>query len=87
MSQSIARYETKMSGSFTNLIYHIVFSTRNRGDLISIELEDNLYQYIGGIIRGEKGKMIKIGGSANHLHILAKLSPTISFCLFRVSCG
>ena len=71
-----------MPGSFTNLIYHIVFSTKNRDDLISIRFEDDLYQYIGGIIRGEKGKMIKIGGTTNHLHILTKLSPTISLSDF-----
>ena len=37
-----------------------------------------LYPYIGGIIREEKGKLLKIGGTLNHVHILARFSASIS---------
>lgn len=37
-----------MAKSYTNLIYHIVFSTKDRRPLITNELKPRLYEYIGG---------------------------------------
>lgn len=67
-----------MGSSLTNLLYHIVFSTKMRHDLITSNLAQDLYPYIGGIIRDEKGVLLKIGGMPNHLHLLAKFHPSIS---------
>lgn len=67
-----------MASTLTNLVYHFVFSTKARNDLISPELAAELYPYIGGVIRGEKGRLLKIGGTANHVHILAMFSPSVS---------
>jgi len=39
-----------MSDSYTNLLYHIIFSTKNRRPLITSAIEPRLYDYIGGII-------------------------------------
>ena len=41
-----------MSDSYTNLLYHIVFSTKDRRTLITSEIEPRLYDYIGGTVRG-----------------------------------
>src|SRR5205814_436203 len=46
--------------------------------LITAAIEDELYDYIGGIIRGLKGTQLEIGGVADHIHILAKFKPTLS---------
>ena len=62
-----------MSQSFTNLIYHIVFSTKNRESLINDEVKPRLYEYIGGIIRNKGGIALEIGGMNDHIHVLAKL--------------
>jgi hypothetical protein len=40
-----------MAQSFTNLIYHIVFSTKDRQPLIADAHQSRLYEYIGGTIR------------------------------------
>jgi hypothetical protein len=40
-----------MAETFTNLIYHIVFSTKNRRPLITGAHQSRLYDYIGGAIR------------------------------------
>jgi len=61
-----------MASSLTHLIYHIVFSTKNRAELITTQLKPDLYSYIGGIIRGEGGYLISIGGQTEHIHILVK---------------
>ncbi len=62
--------------SFTNLAYHIIFSTKFRQPLIQIALQKRLYEYVGGIIRATNGLMIEIGGIEDHIHVLANLSPT-----------
>ena len=64
--------------TFTNLTYHVVFSTKYRRELIDDSFKEELYRYIGGIIRGEKGHLVEIGGVADHIHILAGFSPTIA---------
>ena len=43
-----------MSGTYTNLLYHIVFSTKNRHPLITTLLRDDLHAYLGGIVREHK---------------------------------
>lgn len=67
-----------MSSTLTNFLAHIVFSTKKREPLISQELANELYPYIGGIIQSKKGKLITIGGTENHVHILGVFSPTIA---------
>ncbi len=64
--------------TFTNLTYHVVFSTKYRRNRIVEPFRDELYSYIGGIIRGEKGHLIEIGGMPDPIHLLAGFSPTIA---------
>ncbi len=62
-----------MASTYTNLLYHIVFSTKDRIPLIQRDLQERLYEYMGGIIRGEGGVLLEIGGVPDHVHLLAKL--------------
>jgi REP element-mobilizing transposase RayT len=64
-----------MSDSYTNLLYHIVFSTKDRRPLITPDYEVRLYDYIGGTIRSLGGISLDLNGTADHLHLLAKLRP------------
>ena len=65
-----------MPNTYTNLLFHIVYSTKYRKPLITPNLQDDLYGYIGGIIREEKGILLTAGGMADHVHLLARLPPT-----------
>jgi REP-associated tyrosine transposase len=62
-----------MASTFTNLLYHVVFSTKDRVPMIHKDVQERLYEYMGGIIRGEGGTLLEIGGVADHVHLLAKL--------------
>ena len=64
-----------MSDSYTNLLYHIVFSTKERRPLITPDYELRLYDYIGGMIRKVGGISIELNGTSDHIHLLAKLRP------------
>ena len=65
-------------GSFTRLTYHIVFATKYRKRSIKNNVQERLYEYIGGTLRGKKGHLIEIGGVEDHVHILAGLSPSLA---------
>jgi putative transposase len=64
-----------MASTLTNLVYHIVFSTKGRVPMITSEIRNELHRYMGGIIKGEGGILLKIGGTADHVHLVVKLSP------------
>ena len=64
-----------MPKSYTNLIYHIVFSTKDRRPLITPDRADRLHEYIGGAIRGQGGISLAVNGMDDHAHVLAKLRP------------
>jgi len=67
-----------MAHSYTNLIFHIVYGTRERRPFIDEEFQPRLYEYVGGSIRGLKGISLEIGGVEDHIHVLVKLPPTIT---------
>lgn len=62
--------------SFTKLNYHIVFSTKERQPFITDDLRPRLHEYLGGCIREARGASLRIGGTADHVHMLAGLRPT-----------
>lgn len=67
-----------MATSLTNLLYHIVFSTKERIPLIADGIKESLYQYIGGILRGQRGVLLEIGGMPEHIHLLVKLKADLA---------
>ena len=71
-----------MPGTHTNLLYHLVFSTKQRLPMISDELAVDLYPYLGGIVRGEGGLLLEVGGMPDHIHLLVKLKPTLAISDF-----
>jgi REP element-mobilizing transposase RayT len=54
-----------------------VFSTKKRQNYLDDEVCDKLYPYISGILKNNNCECIKIGGIANHIHILCALARTI----------
>jgi putative transposase len=66
-----------MPHTYTNLLYHIVFSTKDRFPFINPTIKPRLYEYTGGAIRGIGGICLEIGGIEDHVHMLVKLKPTL----------
>jgi REP element-mobilizing transposase RayT len=64
-----------VSHTYAAQFTHIVFSTKDRRDLIPVELQPRLAAYIAGIVRKLGSEPLAIGGTRNHLHIVMKLSP------------
>jgi putative transposase len=68
--------------SYTNLLNHIVYATKERAPLITSDLKSRLHEYLGGIINGLACVPIEINGMAEHVHLLVRIRPTISVSEF-----
>ena len=71
-----------MGQSLVQNYLHIVFQTKNHGKFILPDFEDTLYDYLGGICRSLKSPSIIVGGHVDHVHILCRLSQSISLSQF-----
>lgn len=75
-----------MPGTYTQILLHVVYSTKHREPWITPDLAERLFPYIGGIIRAERGVLYDIGGVADHVHLYLRLRPdeTVSSLLKTV---
>ena len=64
-----------MPGTYSQLLLHIVFSTKKREPCITSEIAPRLYSYLGGLVRAEKGKLLDIGGVEDHVHMYLRWRP------------
>lgn len=64
-----------MANTYSNLFYHVVFSTKGRKDLITQDIEARVHAYIGGIARSHDLVAVQVGGTENHIHVLILAKP------------
>jgi putative transposase len=64
-----------MAHTASNIIVHLIFSTKQRLPLITPEIRDQLFAYLGGIVRQVRGVALMINGTADHVHMLIRF-PT-----------
>ena len=63
-----------MASSHRVHFFHLIWSTKERRNLILPKFQNELYQYIGGVVRNKNCSLLEIGGIANHLHLLVEIS-------------
>ena len=61
-----------------NILLHFIFSTAGRRPLIKPEFRDDLFSYLGGIIREMNGAALIINGEPDHVHMLIRVRPVHS---------
>ncbi len=64
-----------MANTYSNLFYHIVFSTKGRKNLIDRDIEQRVWAYIGGIAGHHEIVAVQVGGIENHIHVLIMAKP------------
>jgi putative transposase len=67
-----------MGQTFTSLLYHCVFSTKDREQQIVPDISPKLFPYMGGIVRSLNGAAILINGVPDHVHMLVSLPATLA---------
>jgi putative transposase len=80
-----------MSHSYSNNYVHVVYSIKDRKDLIPTKFEKRLYSFIASVAREQKIPLIAAGGMPNHSHLLFLLPATISLAsainIFKTNCS
>ena len=66
-----------MSQSLSKLYVHAIFHVKNNECLIKPEDDEELYTYIGGVIKLSKSIPIIFNGIENHIHVLCIMSKNI----------
>ena len=66
-----------MAHTYASNFIHCIFSTKDRRSLIPADRTAELHSYLGGIARGEGFSLIAAGGTANHIHLLILLPPSV----------
>ena len=67
-----------MAHTFTNLLTHVIFGTKDRTSSIDAELKPQLFAYMGGIVREYDSTALMVNGTADHVHLLLRLPPSVS---------
>lgn len=67
-----------MPQSLAAVYLHVVFSTKNREPWLSDALAPRLYEYIGGVARGQGAAVVAAGGVADHIHVLASIGREVA---------
>ncbi len=67
-----------MGHSYVAAYFHCVFSTKDRRKLITPQVRERLWPYLGGIARRNNMKALAVGGTDNHAHILLSVPSTIT---------
>jgi putative transposase len=65
-----------MPSTHLSLHYHLVFATKNREGFLTAECRPRVHQYLGGTVNGLGGRIEAVGGTADHVHLLAELRAT-----------
>jgi len=64
--------------TYTQILYQIVFSTKNREKILIKEHREKLFRYIWGILKNKKCVLYQINGIEDHIHIATHIHPTIA---------
>ncbi|MCX7013030.1 MAG: IS200/IS605 family transposase [Candidatus Sumerlaeota bacterium] len=63
--------------TYTQIYYHITFSTKDREPLIRPERRDEFLRYVWGIIKNLNCHLYRINAVEDHLHIFTSLHPIV----------
>ncbi len=67
-----------MAHTYTALHYHFIFATRNREPWIGEAIEGRLWSYLAATADHHGMKALRIGGIADHLHLLVGAPPSLA---------
>ena len=68
--------------SYRQILYHIIFRTKNSRKTLIPDHSKELYAYCSGILRNKGCFLYRINGMEDHIHILSDLNPTIGLADF-----
>ena len=67
-----------MPQSLSNVLLHIIFSTKNREPWLDLKARPRMHAYLATICRDLGADLVRAGGMAEHVHIVTTLPRTVS---------
>jgi len=64
--------------TYTQILYQVVFGSKDYTPFLSTENDNMLFAYIAGILKNKSCHSYIVGGASNHIHIITHLHPTVS---------
>ncbi len=64
--------------TYTRLLYHLVWSVKNREPLLNASLQEPLHQSMQLVVQKDGGKLYAIGNVADHIHLLVEYTTRMS---------
>ena len=67
-----------MAHTYTNILIHALFSTKDRQPCLTPEIRDETFCYLGGTINELGGQSLLVNGPRDHVHMLFELPRTLT---------
>ncbi len=67
-----------MSHTYTNILIHALFSTKDRQPWLTAETREETFSYLGGTINKLGGQSLLVNGPRDHVHLLFVQPRTLS---------
>ncbi len=64
------------------LRYHLVFSTKNRMQLITSSRKERVFRTLSELVAEQQGRLVEVGGMPDHVHLLTEIPRTITVADF-----
>ena len=74
----VEHQKTINMSTYTQIIYQIVFSTKNHEHTLATINRDELYRYVWGVLTKKDCHLYRIGSTTDHVHIVTHLHPSIA---------
>src|ERR1035438_9547217 len=70
--------EVPVAHTFTNILIHAIFSTKDRHPWFTAEIREEAFCYLGGTLNALGGQSVLVNGPADHIHMLFVQPRTLS---------
>jgi len=64
--------------SLSRVILHIIFSTKDREPWLGLDVRPRMHAYLATVCRDLGTEVVRVGGVADHVHIVTTLPRTVS---------
>ena len=64
--------------TYTQILYQMVFSTKNREKTLIESGQERLYSFIAGILKNKNCHLYRINGIEDHIHIATHIHPSVA---------
>ena len=71
-----------MPQSLSKVILHIIFSSKNREPWLDSHVRPRMHAYLATVCRDLGAELVRVGGVADHVHIVTTLPRTVSQAQF-----